>query len=459
MSISCDEALNAAGFGWFQIRLCLLCSMGYFAVCSELISMVMAQSGLKTSFGITSALQFSWLPFSANLASFFASIIVGKWADSSGRRIPFIVSLLVSSVFGVASAFAPSFVWLIVFRSIAGFGLGGLTVVDYIVLVECTPRTWRNLSAQLVFVAGCLGVVYIAILGLFPLDSISSSIPAWRVLMFLGALPLIITVVIRFCVGTDTPQYLLAKGNAAEAQVLLDQIELTNKSLPALHWVVPDNDRTDEEEVNEQGDITQVLRAPHTIPLAGVWIIQSLVYWGLTIFLPRVLKAAGIGNASLGLFFMGVAELPGVVLATLAATQFGRPRAILACQAFSVFGAVITGFTTMFQLPGGVGLLGGSMFYMFLIPIWGLLFVLTPESYPVATRGAATGFHHMCKGVPSLLAPFLAASIIESEFANSFMFIWAGLLCLGIACTVWLSNVFPKQHYEISKDNVVKTVF
>ena len=175
-----EQLLDQGGFGWFQIRLCLLCGMGYFAVGSELLSMVMTQSGVMEAFGIRDTVSFSWLPFCANLASVIGAMSIGKLSDLWGRKWPFILCIVVSSVFGIACSVAPSFAWLVFFRAFVGFGLGGLTVIDYVVLVECCPAGWRNLSTQIVFVAGCCGVIYVALLGMrrpVALDAVSGRSP------------------------------------------------------------------------------------------------------------------------------------------------------------------------------------------------------------------------------------------------------------------------------------------
>ena len=475
-----DDLLDGAGFGWFQLRLCVLCGMGYFAVCSELLSMVMVQVGVMGTFQIESKLTYSWLVFGSNLASFFGALVVGKSCDVIGRKIPFIVCIAISSVFGLACAFAPTFASLIVFRSIVGFGLGGLTVVDYIVLVESCPRNWRNFCTQVVFVAGCLGVVYIAILGFFPIETLFASIEKWRSMLFCGVLPLFATLLVRIAVSTDTLKYFAKCGNSLAVLSLVEEIRRVN--LKAAKWCMYRAPRTGDMSAQPQlheGVSTQpqehsparklshnhteqalplentfsaMLKQAHSIPLATVWVVQSFVYWGLTIFLPRIFSAGGI-NPSVGLLCMGIAELPGVVIATMLAGKWSREIAICVCLCLSIVGALLTGTCLVYSLTNGVCVFGASIFYMFLIPVWGLLFVHTPESYPVKMRGIASGFHHACKSVPSVIAPFIAASILESSASNAFMFVWAALLCLGVVCSLWLVNL-SNRHGNTTAKNV-----
>ena len=449
-SASIDEAIEECGFGWFQIRLCLLCGMGYFAVGSEILAMVMTQSEVMKTFDISTSSQYSLLPFFANLASFLSAIIVGQWTDISGRKWPFITSIWLSAIFGICcGACSFSFWSLILFRSLVGFGLGGITVVDYIVMVESCPMKWKNVACQIVFVSGCFGVVYIAILGMLPLVSVIAGVAPWRVMMVLGAAPLIITAILRMLISTDTPKYLYSKGEEKKAFDLVENIRRTNSKFPRICW--------DQGSVNREKEVVsdtktaastvpssmvenvkQVLRYPITVPLSIIWIVQSLVYWGLTIFLPIFLSRSGISPNN-GLLCMAIAELPGVAFALGMSVKYGRIIALITCLSVSCLGATMTGVSCLMAPDGSYwNLVGITVFYMALIPIWGVLFVLTPELYSITIRGTGTGFQHMCKSVPSLFAPFVAAAILDRNEEYVFMFIWASVLLVGVVSSFWL---------------------
>jgi putative MFS transporter len=439
-----DSVLNQLGFGWFQIRLCLLCCAGYFAVGSELLTMVMTQSGVMDSFKIGSTMEFSWLPFSANLATVVAAILVGKLSDKYGRKWPFITCIFLSAVFAVACAFAPSWEVLILLRSVVGFGLGGLSVIDFVVLVEVCPVAWRNTACQLVFFSGCLGVVYVALIGMIPWTDWLANIPAWRCMMVAGSIPLVITVFIRLVVSTDTPKFLVTTGRLEEAYDLLDRIAVTNsRSLDISKSEFTDSVQQLTSEKSERGCLKDVLRMTITLPLAVVWMIQSLVYWGLTAVLPVFFDSAGI-SPSTGLLFMGLAELPGVVIATIISQRESRSFALVVCWTISCIGALLTGLSLCMHWSGTVTSVFSSLFYMFLIPAWGVLFVLTPEVYPVKDRGAGVGFQHMCRSLPSLFAPFVGAALVDSTQDGLFMFIWSAILAGGVATSLWLSKLISR---------------
>lgn len=445
-----DQLLDEAGFGWFQVRLCLLCSMGYFAVGSELLTMVMTQSGVMSAFSLKTSLEFSWLPFFANLASFIAAICIGKIIDKFGRKLAFIGCIAVSAVFALICSLSPSFEWLIFFRSIVGFGLGGIAVIDYVVLVECCPEAYRTTASQIVFVSGCLGVIYVAFIGMLPLGAWFPNIDFWRSVMFLGGLPLIATVVLRALISTDTPKFLVATGKIEQGYQLLCAIAKTNRTNAPMS--INESEFATRIEVENlstaqanRGRVSDVLKVAATLPLALVWVVQSLVYWGLTTFLPVFLTHAGV-SPNIGLMSMGLAELPGVMVGIMVSRKWGRPVALMVSLSLSAVGAVITGTAVLTESTPELTCFGASLFYMFLVPVWGILFVITPETYPVAIRGVATGFHHMCKSVPSLFAPFIAAALLDSGLEGAFMYIWAGVLGFGVGMSSWLHGLCKASH-------------
>jgi MFS family permease len=54
-----------------------------------------------------------------------SSSIWGKISDKYGRRVCLFLCTAFTFVFGFASSFSPSFIWILVFRALGGFGIGG----------------------------------------------------------------------------------------------------------------------------------------------------------------------------------------------------------------------------------------------------------------------------------------------------------------------------------------------
>lgn len=82
---------------------------------------------VQCEFGI-SDLELTLLTTVVFLGLMMGSLAWGLVADTWGRRIGFLGATIFCLVFGIASAAAPSFVLLIVFRFGVGFGVGGVPI-------------------------------------------------------------------------------------------------------------------------------------------------------------------------------------------------------------------------------------------------------------------------------------------------------------------------------------------
>jgi len=79
----------------------------------------------------------------------FGSILGGYVADSYGRRPCLLFFTSVLALAGLGSAVAPTFVWLVVIRTIAGVGLGGSMPGVTTLVAEVAPGALAPLSSSL----------------------------------------------------------------------------------------------------------------------------------------------------------------------------------------------------------------------------------------------------------------------------------------------------------------------
>ncbi len=80
----------------------------------------------------------------ALLTSAAGAIFFGRVADRLGRRKIYGYEVLVLAVGAVASAFSPGIWWLIAFRAILGFGIGGDYPVSATIMSEYAGRNDRG---------------------------------------------------------------------------------------------------------------------------------------------------------------------------------------------------------------------------------------------------------------------------------------------------------------------------
>jgi SHS family lactate transporter-like MFS transporter len=121
------------------------------------------------------------------------AIIFGLAADRYGRRRPMMVNLVFFSVMEVLSGFAPNFTSFMICRAIFGIGMGGVWGVGSAILMEKVAPRWRGLFSGLLQQGYPAGYLLAACCFRFLPASWS-----WRSLFFIGGLPALLAVFVRY---------------------------------------------------------------------------------------------------------------------------------------------------------------------------------------------------------------------------------------------------------------------
>src|SRR5690606_15336885 len=128
-SMTFDEAIQQVGYGRFQTKLMILCGLGWAADAMEVLLISFALPAIAAEWGLTLA-QRGLLGTAIFLGMLVGALVWGRLSDLIGRKIGFVSTVAIDSTFGLLSAFAPSFAWLVILRTLTGFGVGGTLPVD-----------------------------------------------------------------------------------------------------------------------------------------------------------------------------------------------------------------------------------------------------------------------------------------------------------------------------------------
>jgi putative MFS transporter len=209
-TVTVQEAVDRIGFGRFQKKLLAVCGVTWAADGAEVLLLGFALPSIIDEFGITTA--------QAGLVatSTFAGMLVGAYfwgtiSDYIGRRLGFQITVLIFALFGLLSAFAPSWEWLALLRFITGFGLGGALPLDFSLYAEFLPT--RNRGRNLVILESfwAAGTIIAAGLAWLLVPSFG-----WRPLLASSALAAVLVLWIRRSIP-ESPRYLAISGKNEEA--------------------------------------------------------------------------------------------------------------------------------------------------------------------------------------------------------------------------------------------------
>ena len=402
--VSYERALEKVGYGRFQRRLLWICGFGWAADAMEVLLVSFALPAMSVEWGL-SAIQKGLLGTAIFVGMFAGAIFWGGLSDRIGRKAGFILTIAFDSLFGLASAFAPNFAWLLVLRAFTGFGVGGTLPVDYAMFSEYLPAEKRGSRLVLLESFWALGTLAAAGLAWLVVPRLG-----WRALFAISALPGLILFVIRRRVP-ESPRFLIARGRAAEARAVLALVaEENGTSLP-------------EEEIEAPAapaayrarDLFSPKYRRTTIILWLVWFMISLGYYGAFTWLPSWFRTKGFALPSVypNTFIMALAQLPGYFSAAWLVERWGRRPTLgvylLASGAFAwLFYLAVTPFAVMAT---------ATFLSFFALGAWGALYAYTPEAYPTAIRTTGIGAASGMTRIAGAIAPSVGALVSRGSLA------------------------------------------
>jgi len=123
---------------------------------------------------------------------FVGAVAAGWMADRMGRRAPLMISILWYSACNFIAGFSPTFLFLLVFRTLLGIGMGAEWPVGAALATESWPARSRGLMAAVLQGSWALGYLVAAVIYATCYDYLG-----WRGMLWIGVLPALSVVWIR----------------------------------------------------------------------------------------------------------------------------------------------------------------------------------------------------------------------------------------------------------------------
>jgi SHS family lactate transporter-like MFS transporter len=122
-------------------------------------------------------------------------VAAGALADRFGRKLPLMISIVWFAVCDGAVAFAPSFAWVLVLRTLFGFGMGAEWTSGATLAMENWPARSRGIASGILQGSWAIGYILAAL-------AYAAVVPAfgWRALFLVAALPALLVLPIRIWV-------------------------------------------------------------------------------------------------------------------------------------------------------------------------------------------------------------------------------------------------------------------
>ncbi len=391
-NISRNKLLAIAGLGWL-----------FDAMDVGLLSFILA--ALSIEWGLSSQ-QLGWIGSINSIGMAVGAFAFGIYADKRGRKAAFIFTLLLFSIGSGLSAFAWGLGIFMFLRFLIGMGLGGELPVASTLVSENVAAHERGRIVVLIESFWAVGWIVAALIAYFlmPIEGFG-----WRGVMLLCALPALYAVYLRLH--------------------LPDSVSFKKLS------------HEEKKETIMQKTAT-LLSAEHrrsTIMLWLLWFGVVFSYYGMFLWLPKVVMSKGFGlEQSFGyVLLMTLAQLPGYFTVAWLIERIGRKAVLVIYLSGTMLSAYWFGAaTTLNQI-----LLAGALLSFFNLGAWGALYAYTPEQYIAKIRATGAGFAAAVGRVGGIFGPLMVGYLMALNISVSTIFtIFCAAIMIAILAVIFLGK-------------------
>ncbi|XP_061380089.1 synaptic vesicle 2-related protein [Danaus plexippus] len=408
------QAVNALGFGWFQVKLSLYTGLCWMADSMEMTILSILSPALHCEWNI-SKYQQALTTTVVFMGMMLSSTFWGNISDRYGRKTALSMCGVLLFYYGLLSAIAPNFLWLLFLRGLVGFAIGCVpqSVTLY---AEFLPTKQRAKCVVLLDCFWALGACLEVALALVVMPTLGVH---W--LLALSTVPLLIFALICPWLP-ESARFHVASGQPDKALATLDQIARDNGRPMLLGRLVCD----DSVGIGQRGRLKHLL-IPQlrntSLLLWVIWMSCAFCYYGLVLMTTELFETdAGEEPCAadcrplqttdyMDLLWTTLAEFPGIFATIFIIEKFGRKKTMASqfvifamCVCVLTYNANRTFLTCTLFLARGI-----------IAGLFQAAYVYTPEVYPTALRSTAVG---ACSGVARLgamVTPYVAQVLLRNS--------------------------------------------
>ncbi|WP_048473703.1 MFS transporter [Mycolicibacterium chlorophenolicum] len=331
------------------------------------------------------------------------AVAVGPLTDRFGRRSTLLTCIALFSVCTLLTAVAPTILWFIVFRVVAGLGLGACLPTALAYMSEHAAQGRSGTAMTRLMTGYHVGAVITAILGLLLITSIG-----WESMFVVGGLAGLAVLPLMWWKLPESETFLAARASQSA------------------------------EKVNRPRD---VVRGRYLAVSIGLWtasFMGLLLVYGLNTWLPSIMGAAGYsiqGGIAL-LLTLNVGAVIGLLIAGLISDRKGNKPTVLLW-----FGVAAVALALLSIKIGNTVIVYAAVLLagIFVFSAQVLVYAFVSELYPPEIRGTALGLAAGVGRVGAIVGPFLGGALVSLGIAypwGFYAFALAALLAIAALATV-----------------------
>ncbi|MGA5360337.1 MFS transporter [Streptomyces purpurascens] len=372
------------------------------------------------------------LASSALIGVFVGAMVFGAITDRVGRRLMYVLNLVVFVAASIPQFFVNEAWQLFVLRLIIGIAVGADYPIASALTAELVPRKLRGSALSGLVLSWWIGYGVSYWIGL-ALMGVGDD--AWRWMLVSGAVPAAIFLAMRAGLP-ESPRWLASRGRVDEATAIVRRYIGPDVRVDEL----VEESRVPRRKGSGLGNIGEVFRRGYTkqvVFCSTFFLCQVATGYAIRTFQPQILTSMGVGNATTSAAVMMLIPILGVATGLFLVNRVGRRPLLIGS-----FVAIFVALFCLAVLPLHLAL---PIIVLFLVFHFAeaagsaLQFLYPSELFPTDLRATGVGFASAMSRIGSAGGTFCLPLLIAGVGNSGTLLIGAGITLVGLVVSLALA--------------------
>lgn len=366
--------------------------------------------------------------------------VAGVFSDLFGRKKALVLSAFIFAISSLGAGFAGSYTTLVIWRILAGIGIGLTSLISPLYIAEMAPAEVRGKLVSVNQLAITIGifVVYFVNAGIASHSTQAWNVSTgWRWMMGVGVIPSVLFL-LALIPAKESPRWLHQQGRSEEALAVLKKVETDEQSADQQFNQIKESEKVVDD--TKFSDLFNKTWLP--VLIIGVLLALFQQFSGsnaIMYYAPEIFKGAGFGQngAFMATVSIGVINMVITIVALGVVDKVGRKK-LLAFGSLGMSICLLVVAIGFFVKAPAIFILSFILLAIaaYAVSLAPVTWILISEIFPSKIRGRAmsicTVVLWLSDFVLSYTFPVLTASIGEGM-----TFILYVLVTLASAIFVW----------------------